>query len=59
MRSLARLVIPVALVAAPLVSTAPASAEIIDWCYYHDIEVRVRGVACVGVNYPHLPPTGG
>lgn len=60
MRTLARVATVLTLGLAPLAASAPASAsEIIDACYYHDIEVRVRPYVCVGVNYPWLPPTGG
>ncbi len=52
MRTIARVLIPLALVAAPLVSATSANADIINNCNGHDIEVRVYYVGCAGADYP-------
>ncbi len=58
MLRIARVIVPLALAAAPLATTS-AHADIINNCYGHDVQVRVKYVGCIGVDYPPLPPSGG
>ena len=59
MRRLHAFVIPLALAALATLAGVSSADEIIDACDGHDIEAHVRPYACVGINYPVLPPSGG